>query len=156
MRTSNSRLTPLLLILLLSGLMLSKGTGQSPNEPGPAAEGKDVPDHASAVQKNLFISLDGAPSMGNPSARIGIVEFVDFQCPYCGMHATQTLPQIVTDYVKTSKIRYFFKDLPIENLHPEAFKAAEAAHCAGEQGKYWEMHDLLFKYQQALEAKELA
>jgi len=95
----------------------------------------------------VFISLDGAPAMGDPKARVAIVEFGDYQCPYCGIHANQTLPQIVTDYVKTGKVRYFFKDFPIEAIHPQAFKAAEAARCAGEQGKYWEMHDRLFKDQ---------
>src|SRR6185369_11308973 len=55
----------------------------------------------------------------------------------------------------TGKVRYFFKDLPIENLHPDAFKAAEAAHCAGEQDKYWEMHERLFKSGQALTLQDL-
>ena len=102
---------------------------------------------SSNPEKPVFISLDGAPAMGDPKARVAIVEFADYQCPYCGIHANQTLPQIVTDYVKTGKVRYFFKDFPIEAIHSQAFKAAEAARCAGEQGQYWEMHDRLFKDQ---------
>src|SRR6266571_4836593 len=103
----------------------------------------------------VFISLDGAPAMGGPKARVAIVEFGDYQCPYCGQHANQTLPQIVTDYVKTGKVRYFFKDFPIEGLHSQAFRAAEAARCAGAQGKYWEMHDRLLGNQQLLAVNEL-
>jgi protein-disulfide isomerase len=93
--------------------------------------------------------------MGDEKAPVAIVEFGDYQCPYCARHANQVLPQIVTDYVKTGKVRYFFKDTPVEAIHPQAFKAAEAALCAGEQGKYWELHDRLFQNPQALAGNEL-
>ena len=105
--------------------------------------------------ENVFLSLEGAPSIGDEKAPVAIVEFSDYQCPYCGQHANQVLPQIIKDYVNTGKVRYFLRDLPIEAIHPQAFKAAEAAHCAGEQGKYWEMHDRLFKNQQLLAVNEL-
>ena len=103
----------------------------------------------------LFISLEDVPSLGDANARIAIVEFADYQCPYCVAYANNMLPQIISDYVKTGKVRYFFKDLPIEILHPDAFKAAEAARCAGEQDKYWEMHNRLFKSVQALGVNEM-
>ncbi len=119
---------------LLIGSLVPRGSAELSNPEKPKPE-------------NVFISLDGAPAMGDPKARVAIVEFADYQCPYCGIHANQTLPQIVTDYVKTGKVRYFFKDFPIEAIHSQAFKAAETARCAGEQGKYWEMHDRLFKDQ---------
>ena len=105
--------------------------------------------------ENVLLSLDGVPSLGDEKAPIAIVEFSDYQCPYCGRHANQVLPQIVKDYVNTGKIRYFLRDAPIEAIHPQAFKAAEAAHCAGDQSKYWEMHDRLFKNQQLLAVNEL-
>src|SRR5262249_23661017 len=79
----------------------------------------------------------------------------DYQCPFCVMHANQTLPLIALDYVKTGKVRYFLKDFPIEAVHAQAFKEAEAAHCAGEQGRYWEMHDHLVKNQRPQIANEL-
>jgi protein-disulfide isomerase len=93
--------------------------------------------------------------MGEPKASVGIVEFSDYGCPFCAMHATQTLPQIVANYVKTGKVRYFFKDLPVEASHPHAFKEAEAARCAGAQGQYWGMHERLFKNQRAQIVDEL-
>jgi protein-disulfide isomerase len=65
------------------------------------------------------------------------------------------MQQVLDDYVKRGKVRYFFRNFPLEQIHPLATKAAEAGHCAGEQGKYWEMHDRLFKNQRNLEAKEL-
>jgi protein-disulfide isomerase len=108
-----------------------------------------------ADQKELFISLEGTPSLGDVNAPVAIVEFADYQCPYCIAYANNMLPQIIADYVSTGKVRYFFKDLPIENLHPDALKAAEAAHCAGEQSKYWEMHARLFKSADALALSRL-
>jgi protein-disulfide isomerase len=64
------------------------------------------------------------------------------------------LPQIEKEYIATGKVKYVFRDFPIERLHSEAFKAARAAHCAGEQNKYWEMHARLFTHQKALKEKD--
>lgn len=105
--------------------------------------------------ENVFISTDNAPALGEKDAKVTIVEFSDYQCPFCGRYSTQTMSQVLDEYVKTGKVRYVFRNFPLEQLHPLAMKAAEAAECAGEQGKYWEMHDRLFKNQQNLEAKEL-
>jgi protein-disulfide isomerase len=102
-----------------------------------------------------ILSLEGTPSIGNKQTRFAIVEFGDYQCPFCGVYATQTFPQLVAAYVETGKVRYFFKDAPIEAIHPQAFKAAEAAHCAGAQGKYWTLHDRLFQNQRALMPNDL-
>lgn len=65
------------------------------------------------------------------------------------------MPQIEQEYIKTGKLKYVVRDFPLEAIHKEAFKAAEAAHCAGEQGKYWEMHDRLYSNQRALGPKDL-
>ena len=113
-----------------------KSAAQAPNEAS-----KEPPPESPV---RLFIALDGAPAMGDAKAQVAIVEFADYQCPYCIRHATQVLPSLVSDYVNTGKVRYFFKDLPVEFVHSQAFKEAEAARCAGEQGKYWEMHNRLF------------
>jgi protein-disulfide isomerase len=103
----------------------------------------------------LISSLGSVPSLGDAKAPIVIVEFGDYECPYCGMHAKQVLPQILTNYVKTGKVRYFYKDAPVEVLHPQSLKAAQAAVCSGQQGKYWEMHDRLFGNQKALSVTDL-
>ena len=78
------------------------------------------------------------------SAPLTIVEVSDYHCPFCRRHRQQTQPQLEADYVASGKARYAFIDFPIEQLHPGAFRAHEAANCAGEQGKYWEMNAKLF------------
>src|SRR5205823_6444165 len=100
--------------------------------------------------RDLTIGVGGRPSRGSDTAALTLVEFSDYQCPFCGRHARETYPQIQRDYVSTGKLKYVFRDFPLEAIHPNAFKAAEAAHCAGVQGKYWEMHDRLFANQSAL------
>lgn len=86
---------------------------------------------------------------GASDASVAIVEYADFECPYCGQYERDIYPQISRDYIETGKVKYFFRDLPLP-MHPHAMQAARAAHCAGEQGKYWEMHDSLFGRQNAL------
>lgn len=108
-----------------------------------------------ALADPILISLHGAPSKGADSARIVIVEFADYQCPYCAVHGIQVLPQIVKDYVATGKVKYVFRDAPSEVAHPLAEKAAEAARCAADQGKFWEMHERLLSNQGLLAGKEL-
>jgi len=102
-----------------------------------------------------IVSIEGGATKGNKDAKVTLVEFTDYQCPFCSRHLRDTLPQIDNDYVKTGKIRYVLREFPLEAIHPLAFKAAEAANCSGEQGKYWEMHDRLFANQNALAAQEL-
>jgi protein-disulfide isomerase len=93
------------------------------------------------------ISAEGAPFKGPVDAPITIVEFSDFQCSYCKRVLT-VLDQVLERY--PSKVKLAFRDFPIVNIHPHAHKAAEAAHCAAEQGKFWEFHDLLFEKQDAI------
>ena len=105
---------------------------------------------------NVVLPIDGYPSKGSQSAKLVLVEFTDYQCPFCGRHFQQTSPQIDRDYVNTGRVRHVLRDFPLESIHKDAFKAAEAAHCAGDQGQYWQMHDQLFNSQNALAADNLA
>ena len=91
------------------------------------------------------------PVRGNPSASITIVEFSDYQCPFCA-RVNPTLAKIRETY--GDRVKIVFKDYPLPN-HPQAPKAAEAARCAGDQSKYWEMHDAMFANQRALEVPSL-
>ena len=84
------------------------------------------------------------PSMGSPSAKITLMEISDYHCPFCKRQTQQTFPQLVTEYIKPGKVQFVFVDYPIAQLHPTAARAHEAAICAGEQNKYWEMHVSLF------------
>jgi protein-disulfide isomerase len=105
---------------------------------------------------NAVISVDGEPFKGDKNAKVTLVEFSEFQCPFCGRHVRETFPQLDKEYIQTGKVKYIFRDLPLESIHKNAFKASEAAHCAGEQGKFWEMHDRLFANQNSLEPAMLA
>jgi protein-disulfide isomerase len=101
------------------------------------------------------VTIASEPFKGNATAKVALIEFSDYQCPFCSRYTRDVLPQIRTDYVETGKVKYVFRDLPLA-FHKNAFKAAEAAHCAGAQGKFWEMHDALFENQAALAPEQLA
>jgi protein-disulfide isomerase len=90
---------------------------------------------------------DNALVLGNPDAPVTIVEFSDYQCPFCERHFQQTWPQLRAEFIETGRVRYVFKDFPLTNIHPQAPKAHQAARCAGEQNAYWQMHDRIFEDQ---------
>jgi protein-disulfide isomerase len=91
------------------------------------------------------------PARGPDNARVTMVEFSDFQCPFCS-RAHDTVEQVMQAYA--GKVRLVFRHFPLD-IHKNAAKAAEAALCANEQGKFWEYHDMLFKNQQTLEVTQL-
>ena len=105
--------------------------------------------------QNVVLEIKGDPFKGQPDAKLTLIEFSDYQCPFCARHVRETLPQLEREYIATGKIKYVFRNFPIASIHPLAFKAHEAANCAGEQGKYWEMHDRLFANSNALGLKAL-
>jgi protein-disulfide isomerase len=84
----------------------------------------------------------GEPALGSATAPLTMVEFTDYQCPYCRRFQAEVWSKLKRDYIDTGKLRYLARDLPLE-VHSMAAPAAEAAHCAGEQGKFWEMHAAL-------------
>ncbi len=90
------------------------------------------------------ISVDNDPVIGNPDAPITIIEFSDFQCPFCARFYSQTLPLIYEEYIDQGKVKLVFRDFPIQSIHPNAVPASVASECANEQGKFKEMHDILF------------
>jgi protein-disulfide isomerase len=91
------------------------------------------------------VDLQGAPANGQPSAKLTLVEVSDYHCPFCRRHFQQTQPQIYSEYVNTGKVRHVFIHYPIDQLHPDAYRSHEAASCAAEQGKFWQLHTKLFE-----------
>ncbi len=95
----------------------------------------------------IDVPVEGSYAIGDPDAPVTIVEYTDYQCPYCSRHFAQTFPLIKENYVDTGMVRYVFKDFPLTSIHPQAVLASEAARCAGDQDAYLEMHDVLFASQ---------
>ena len=86
------------------------------------------------------VSVAGEAFRGENAATVVLIEYGDFQCPFCRRFEHDTYPQIRETYIKTGKLKYFYRDFPL-NFHDRALPAARASHCAAEQGKFWEMHD---------------
>ena len=134
--------------IILAGIIIAVAVIYS----GPArpyADNKDgakVEVGAAPIGKNEQKSLEGdGPFLGNPSAKIVIVEFGDFQCPFCGRFFQTTEKEIIEKYVKIGKAKFVYRDFAF--LGPESEWAAEASHCADEQGKFWQYHDYLYSRQ---------
>lgn len=118
---------------LLQAIQELQGQSSGNNSQGPQT-----------VDKNVF-TVRAANILGNQDAKVSIVEFADFQCPYCGRHHQSVEPSLVEEYVKTGKANIVYKHLAF--LGPESVGAAVAAECAADQGKFWEYHDYLFEHQ---------
>ena len=106
---------------------------------------------AKAAFREQDVSIGNSPFKGEANATVTLIEFSDYQCPYCSRHARNVMPEIVAEYVDTGKVKYVMFEDPIPSLHKNAYGASYAALCAGDQGKYWEMHDIMFANQKGLD-----
>lgn len=99
----------------------------------------------------IEVSVDDDPFLGPEGAKVVIVEFSDFQCPFCRSFWRDTLNRIKSEYIDSGKsVKFVYRDFPLTSLHPMAVKYAEAGECARDQGKFWEMHDKIFEEQDKL------
>ncbi len=160
------RLVLLLLIataLLLGGCVVPPAT--APATAAPEAAATIAPEAAATVAPTeavaetapapaptgevpMGVDADGNFFRGDPNAKVTLVEWSDFECPYCGRHATETGPLLDENYIATGKVKHVFRNLPL-SFHPYALPAASAAYCAGQQDPalFWGMHDWLFANQ---------
>lgn len=129
------------------------GGGGTPAQAAQPGQGAAAVQPTAAPQPAVEATVDDDPSRGPEDAAVTIIEFSDFQCPYCARFQQQTLPQILSEY--GDRVRFVYRDFPLTSIHPNALKAAEASECADDQGKYWEYHDLLFQNQSALDEESL-
>ena len=118
--------------------VVNNNAGNQPNAP------------SGIISVNAEDYVDDDPFLGDKKAPVTIVEFSDFQCPYCARFRQQTFDQIKQEYIVTGKVRFVYRDFPLSSIHPMAQKAAEAAECADEQNKFWEYHDGIFANQASL------
>jgi protein-disulfide isomerase len=108
-------------------------------------QGQNRPAQAPDTPKTASVTIGKDTTMlGARDAPVTVVEFTDYQCPFCKRFIQSTFPLLKRDFIDTGKVRWIVRDLPL-GFHPNANKAAQAAHCAGEQGKFWEMRDTLFR-----------
>jgi protein-disulfide isomerase len=142
LRSRRSLVSPVVYVFIPIAFLLGLGGGYllwGSSSPSVAAE-------ATPVQR-VDVSTDDDPSIGPADAPVTIIEFSDYQCPYCQVWYQQVYQQLLASY--PDKLRFVYRDLPLP-MHPEAEPAAEAANCAGEQGDYWKYHDALFDQQYGL------
>jgi protein-disulfide isomerase len=95
------------------------------------------------------IELGAISSRGEQDAPVTLIEYSDYDCPFCKRHAESVMPSLIENYVNTGKLRFVMREYPIDRLHPRAAAASEAVLCAGDQGQYWGMHDAMFADQKA-------
>ncbi|OHA47935.1 MAG: hypothetical protein A2806_02580 [Candidatus Terrybacteria bacterium RIFCSPHIGHO2_01_FULL_48_17] len=123
-----------------------KGTPSSggPDGPAPTPPSPNAPSTAPAAP--IDVELGSLPFLGKADASVEVVEFADFQCPFCGRFHETVTPQLKKEYIDTGKVKFAYRDFAF--LGQESLWAANAARCANEQGKFWEYHDLLFERQE--------
>jgi protein-disulfide isomerase len=100
---------------------------------------------------DAVLAPEDSPQLGAIDARLVLIEFSDYQCPFCARHYTDTFRQLEHDYIAAGKLRYVVAEFPLTQMHPLALQAAVAARCAKDQGRFWEMHGRLFENQRQLE-----
>ena len=152
-----SAVTAAVVVGLVFGGLAVNDTLREDSEPPAQAVAQPVPAAVTptpelpAVVEN--VSIDDDPILGPEDAPVTIVEFSDFECPFCQRSAEEVLPLILEQYPE--QVRLVYRDFPLTQIHPQALPAALASECADDQGKFWEYHDLLFANQSALDDASL-
>ena len=138
------------ILFLLSIFGVFNGNGKVIKEVVPS-------DNAPSVSGNLKVEIEANDQvLGDKNADISIVEFSDFQCPFCERVYSGALTDFKdSDYFKNDQVNLIYKQFPLTSIHPQAQKAAEASLCASDQGKFWEYHDTIFANQQTLDETSL-
>lgn len=132
----------LVIVFQLNGLGNATIQGAAVGLPDTRApSGANAPAPSPTIDMKKLVDEDTV--LGDEDAPVTIVEFSDYECPFCGRFHTQTFGELKSKYIDTGKVKFVYRDFPL-SFHPQAQKAAEAAECAGEQGKYYEMHEKLF------------
>lgn len=139
----------LALAILVAGVMISGSllySGKAGSGSG-AAQIQQQPDAQGGTKVN--VSIDDDPTLGDKNAKVVMIEFSDYQCPFCRTWWKDTFNQLKKEYIDTGKVFFVYRDFPL-SFHPMAEPSAQASECANDQGKYWEFHDKLFGEQEKL------
>ena len=143
----------LVTIVIIGGFFVLRGDGSGSGGTGAVTDTGS--DDQQAINARALIE-DNDPVLGDPNAKISIIEFSDFQCPFCARAHEGALTDFRnSDYFKNGEVNLIYKQFPLNSIHPYAQGAAEAVLCAQAQGKFWEYHDMLFANQDALDTDSL-
>ena len=149
---------PLLLLLPLAAQDTKKSANKSKQSPMTVEQGEQIIEELREIRQLLQmqgekggppaptrakLDLTGFQMLGSPSAPLTLVEFTDYQCPYCRQFHITTFADLKKTYIDTGKVRFYSRDLPLDAIHPNALRAAQAARCAIEQKQYWTLRDLM-------------
>jgi len=159
------------LALLLPALYAQAPAGGASQEPGITRQQADqILDEPRQIRRllerqqqqqpagppaKIIMNLEGLPMLGAKTAPVTMVEFTDYQCPFCRQFHVQTFAQLKKDFIDTGRVRFFSRDLPLDSMHPDAMRAAEAARCANDQGEFWRMRDFLGNHPDKLDLESL-
>ena len=119
--------------------LLDRTSVAEPRSPQVAAPAEDAPAEGISA---LDIDLEGRAFLGEPDAPVTVIEMTDYECPFCRRHRQQVLDDLMAEY--GGRIRYYSLHFPLTSIHPLAFRAAEAAECAHDQGRFWEYNEAMF------------
>ena len=146
---------------------------QTPNEPGITRQQADeilnelrqirqllekqnkAADAEPAKPSRIKLDLHNSPMLGSKGAPLTIVEFTDYQCPFCQRFHTMVFGDLKKNYIDTGKVRFYSRDLPLDSLHPNATRAAEAARCAADQGQFWTIREIMSAHPDKLDLDSL-
>src|SRR5258705_4226030 len=118
-------------------------------------QGRQAPPQEEQPTRAKISDLSGVSMLGKKDAPITIVEYTDYQCPFCQRFHVTSFPEIKRNYIDTGKVRFFSKDMPLD-FHPNAMRAAQAARCAAEQNKFWELRDVMGQNPDKLDMDHIA
>ena len=145
-------------VVIIGGIFMFTGDGSSSGS-GSGNSGTQVPTQPTQPAGKISASIDDDPILGDHNAPVTIIEFSDYECPFCQKFWRETLPSITSEYIDTGKVKLVYRDFPLTSIHPNAQVAAEAAECvrdaAGNDEAYFEYHDIIFGNQHLLSRTSL-
>jgi len=110
---------------------------------------------AAGPPAKIKMNLEGVQMLGSKNAPLTMVEFTDYQCPFCQSFYTQTFAELKKNFIDTGKVRFYARDLPLDSMHPNAMRAAEAGRCAAEQDQFWKLRDVMGSHPDKLDLDSL-
>lgn len=145
------------LFFIIGGIYFNTDTEPSPDSTSTTPAKKATSTISKRPNAPNYIKVDSGPypALGSSSAPVKIVEFGDFQCPFCSDFHREVFPELKKEYIDEGKVEFFFRDFPFSDLHPDTIKAHRAARCGLAQDNFWELHDWIFKNQDRLNFEKL-